>query len=41
VRLHEKLGFRKAGHLTRVGHKLERWVDVGYWQLERDAAPAG
>ena len=38
VRLHEKLGFGKAGHLTRVGRKFERWVDVGYWQLERPAA---
>jgi len=34
VRLHEKLGFAKAGHLTRVGRKFERWIDVGYWQLE-------
>ena len=35
VRLHEKLGFGKAGHLTRVGRKIEEWIDVGYWQLER------
>jgi phosphinothricin acetyltransferase len=34
VRLHEKLGFAKVGHLTRVGRKFERWIDVGYWQLE-------
>ena len=38
VRLHEKLGFVKAGHLFRIGRKLERWVDVGNWQLERPDA---
>jgi phosphinothricin acetyltransferase len=38
VRLHEKLGFVKAGHLLRVGCKFERWIDVGYWQLENPAA---
>ncbi len=35
VRLHEKLGFVKVGRLLRIGRKFERWVDVGYWQLER------
>jgi phosphinothricin acetyltransferase len=35
VRLHERLGFRKAGHLVRIGRKLDRWIDVGNWQLER------
>ena len=33
VALHEKLGFRKVAHFECVGWKLERWVDVGYWQL--------
>jgi len=33
VALHEKLGFRKVGHVREVGRKLDRWVDVGYWQL--------
>ena len=32
VALHEKLGFRKVGHLEQVGFKLGRWVDVGYWE---------
>jgi phosphinothricin acetyltransferase len=40
VRLHEKLGFVKAGHLTRVGRKFERWIDVGHWQLESPTALA-
>jgi phosphinothricin acetyltransferase len=35
VRLHERLGFAKAGHLFRIGRKFDRWVDVGNWQLER------
>lgn len=33
VRLHESLGFRKVAHFTEVGKKFERWVDVGYWEL--------
>jgi phosphinothricin acetyltransferase len=33
VGLHEKLGFRKVGHLEQVGWKQDRWLDVGYWQL--------
>ncbi len=33
ITLHERLGFRKVGHFTEVGHKFGRWVDVGYWQL--------
>lgn len=32
VTLHEKLGFKHTGNLTSVGFKLDRWVDVGYWQ---------
>jgi L-amino acid N-acyltransferase YncA len=33
VALHEKLGFKKVAHLDRVGFKLGRWIDVGYWQI--------
>lgn len=33
VALHERLGFRKIGHFSEVGHKFGRWIDVGYWQL--------
>ena len=33
VAMHEKLGFRKAGHFAEVGYKFDRWIDVGYWQL--------
>ena len=31
--LHEKLGFKKAAHLTETGYKFSRWIDVGYWEL--------
>jgi L-amino acid N-acyltransferase YncA len=34
VVLHEKLGFRKKGHLEKVGYKFGQWIDVGYWQKE-------
>ena len=33
VALHEKLGFRKVGQFVEIGRKLDRWVDVGYWEL--------
>ena len=36
VALHERLGFEKVAHFRQVGFKLERWVDVGYWQLLLD-----
>jgi phosphinothricin acetyltransferase len=36
VALHEKLGFTKVGHFTQVGWKLNRWIDVGYWELVLD-----
>ena len=32
VALHEKLGMRKVAHFEQVGFKLDRWIDVGYWQ---------
>jgi phosphinothricin acetyltransferase len=32
VALHERLGFEKVAHFKQVGLKLDRWVDVGYWQ---------
>jgi len=33
VRLHEKLGFRQAGHMREAGRKFDRWIDVGFWEL--------
>ncbi len=34
VRLHESLGFMPVGSFKDVGHKLNKWWDVGYWQLQ-------
>ncbi len=36
IALHEKLGYRKSGHLFEVGRKFDNWVDVEYWQLVFD-----
>jgi len=33
VSIHEKFGFKKAGHLGEVGFKFEQWIDVGCWEL--------
>jgi len=33
IALHEKLGFAKAAQLNEIGYKLERWIDVSYWEL--------
>ncbi len=33
IRLHEKLGFKKAAHFKEVGYKFEKWIDVTYWEL--------
>ncbi len=34
VALHEKFGFKKVAHLAEVGYKFEKWIDVGYWELQ-------
>jgi len=34
VALHEAMGYRKVAHFSRVGFKFERWIDVGYWELQ-------
>lgn len=39
VRLHERLGFERAGTYRQVGWKFGAWHDVGLWQ--RALAPAG
>lgn len=38
IRLHEAVGFRRAGHFREVGYKHGRWLDVGYWQRELNPA---
>jgi len=34
VALHERLGFEKVAHFKQVGRKFDRWIDVGYWELQ-------
>jgi phosphinothricin acetyltransferase len=33
VGLHEKFGFKKIAEFVEIGYKLDRWLNVGYWQL--------
>jgi phosphinothricin acetyltransferase len=43
VALHESLGFEAIGIYRQAGYKLDRWHDVGWWQLtlkEPEASPA-
>lgn len=41
IRLHEKLGFERAGTVRQVGFKFGRWLDVVFYQrvLETPLAP--
>jgi L-amino acid N-acyltransferase YncA len=34
VALHESFGFRRVALYPAVGFKMDRWHDVGWWQLE-------
>lgn len=36
IKLHESFGFEKVAHFREVGHKMGRWIDVGYWELLND-----
>ena len=33
VALHEDFGFQKAAEFREIGYKLNRWLNVGYWEL--------
>ena len=33
VGLHESVGFEKVAHFREVGWKMNKWIDVGYWEL--------
>ena len=41
VGLHERLGFVKVAHYPRIGKKFDRWIDVGFWQLENPSFEDG
>ncbi len=32
--LHERFNFKKVGVINEAGFKLNRWLDVSYWQLK-------
>jgi len=34
IRLHEAVGFRRAGVYREVGFKHGQWIDVGFWQVQ-------
>ena len=34
VRLLDRFGFRPVAVFEKIGYKFERWIDVGYWDLE-------
>ena len=34
IRLHESVGFQRAGQYREIGYKQGRWVDVGFFQRE-------
>jgi phosphinothricin acetyltransferase len=34
ISLHEKFGFKKVAQFKEVGIKFNKWIDVGYWQLQ-------
>ncbi|WP_395396165.1 N-acetyltransferase family protein (plasmid) [Novosphingobium sp. BL-8A] len=36
IRLHEKLGFENVGHLSQVGMKFGKWLDLAFLQLTLD-----
>jgi len=40
IRLHEKLGFERVGHLKQVGTKFGSWLDLVFLQLMLDARTA-
>lgn len=40
VKLHEAMGFKHLGTHKDIGHKFERWHDIGYWRLGLSAGSA-
>jgi L-amino acid N-acyltransferase YncA len=38
VAIHTKFGFKKVGHLSQIGFKFNRWLDVIYMELILDPA---
>jgi L-amino acid N-acyltransferase YncA len=34
VGLHERMGFSEVGVFHRIGYKCDRWLNVGWWELD-------
>ncbi len=34
IKLHEKLGFKYSGTITKAGYKFGKWLDLTFYQLE-------
>jgi L-amino acid N-acyltransferase YncA len=34
IRLHERVGFQYVGKFSQVGRKFNRWIDVGFWEID-------
>jgi phosphinothricin acetyltransferase len=41
VALHERFGFTCIARFNEIGYKLDRWLDVGYWELILPPAHGG
>ncbi len=41
IRLHQSLGFERAGALPAAGYKFGRWLDVEYYRRDLGEPPAG
>lgn len=39
--LHRACGFERLGVMREVGRKLDRWIDVAWWQLTLDGGSSG
>jgi phosphinothricin acetyltransferase len=42
VGIHEHFGFKKNAHFNKVGYKLGKWWDIGWWELfllDKDNGP--
>ncbi len=33
IALHEKFGMKQVAHFPKMGFKFDKWMDVGYWQV--------
>ncbi|MBS7526058.1 N-acetyltransferase [Fusibacter paucivorans] len=34
VGVHEAVGFEKVAHFQNVGFKFDKWLDIGFWELQ-------